>query len=47
MSDSCTYVNFGILGCANIAQKNIKAIRDTNGSCKLVAIASRDINKYD
>jgi predicted dehydrogenase len=43
MSDSL--VHFGILGCANIARKNIKAIAEAHESCKLVAIASRNLER--
>ena len=41
-SDSVT--TFGVLGCANIARKVIKAIKLSKNS-KLIAIASRDKNK--
>ena len=35
-------VRFGILGAANIARKNWKAIRDS-GNAQVVAVASRDL----
>lgn len=43
-SDSDPVVTYGVLGCANIARKVIKAIHYSKNS-KLIAIASRDINK--
>ena len=37
-------INIGILGCAEIARKNIRAIK-LSKHCRLIAIASRSIEK--
>jgi hypothetical protein len=39
-------VRFGILGCADIARKNIRAI-ERSSSCRLVAVASRSKEKAE
>ena len=37
-------IRVGIIGCANIARKNIRAIKKSRNSI-LIAVASRDIEK--
>ena len=37
-------VRFGIIGCANIARKNARAMA-LSGRCRLVAVASRHLSK--
>ena len=44
MASDVAPVRFGILGCASIARKNARAI-SLSGSCELVALASRHIEK--
>jgi len=40
-------IRVGIMGAARIARKNIAAIQNHVSNCKIVAIASRSIEKAD
>ena len=46
MGDSSTPVKFGVMGAANIARKNIRALKLAR-NCQLIAVASRSMDKLE